>query len=156
MRYPQALPRVAGDEPKRWKVHLSQMWMQFRSKQQPPHPGVRATPIEPKELPDPTPTPPNHLREPLRPLKNSEARQGNEHVLENNKMKYLRLELKVCEGCGSLWLRRGKADGVYCTACFCKLANFPPTRQIHGGGRPRSRGPVTPRSLSRRCSGGVQ
>ena len=53
-------------------------------------------------------------------------------------MKYLRLELKVCEGCGTLWLRGELEPSVYCTACTTRLASFPPTRGKHGGGRPRT------------------
>jgi len=71
-------------------------------------------------------------------------------------MKYLRLELKVCEGCGALWLRKAVLGGVYCAPCSHYLVNFPAPRPKHAGGRPRSLGPVTARSLSRRCSGGVQ
>jgi hypothetical protein len=52
-------------------------------------------------------------------------------------MNYLRLDLKICEGCGVLWLRRTVADGVYCTTCTTRLASFPAVRAIHRGGRPR-------------------
>jgi hypothetical protein len=51
-------------------------------------------------------------------------------------MNYLRLEVKVCEGCGVLWLRR-TTDGVYCTTCFTRLASFPAATGSHAGGRPR-------------------
>lgn len=50
-------------------------------------------------------------------------------------MMYLRLELKVCEACGTLWLR-SKSDPVYCTPCSLRLVNFPERRK-HAGGRPR-------------------
>ncbi|MBB5057224.1 ribosomal protein S27E [Granulicella aggregans] len=36
-----------------------------------------------------------------------------------------RLYLKICEGCGVLWLRTGAADGVYCRGCATTLAEFP-------------------------------
>jgi hypothetical protein len=36
-----------------------------------------------------------------------------------------RLYLKICEGCGVLWLRAGAVDGVYCRACATRLAEFP-------------------------------
>jgi hypothetical protein len=71
-------------------------------------------------------------------------------------MKYLRLELKVCEGCGALFFRQVSIDGPYCPACAHHLAGFPPTRLKHAGGRPRHTGPVTRRSLQRRCNGGAQ
>ena len=40
-------------------------------------------------------------------------------------MNNLHMDLKVCEGCGALWIRAGMADGVYCRRCSSKLANFP-------------------------------
>lgn len=50
-------------------------------------------------------------------------------------MNYLRMDLKVCEGCGALWLRRETADGLYCRGCARRLAEFPAPRGKHGGGR---------------------
>lgn len=41
-------------------------------------------------------------------------------------MKTLKLFLKICEGCGVLWLRTGATDGVYCRGCSTTLAEFPP------------------------------
>ena len=52
-------------------------------------------------------------------------------------MKYLRVNLKVCEGCGGLWLRNDAAVDVYCRGCAERLAGFPSPRQKHAGGRPR-------------------
>ena len=40
-------------------------------------------------------------------------------------MNDLHMDLKVCEGCGALWIRAGVADGVYCRGCSSKLADFP-------------------------------
>jgi hypothetical protein len=40
-------------------------------------------------------------------------------------MNDLRMELKVCEGCGALWVRPARAPGVYCRGCTGKLAEFP-------------------------------
>lgn len=40
-------------------------------------------------------------------------------------MNDLRMYLKICEGCGVLWLRTGAVDGVYCRSCSTKLAEFP-------------------------------
>ena len=40
-------------------------------------------------------------------------------------MNCLRMDLKVCEGCGALWLRVYGTDGVYCRGCVKKLAEFP-------------------------------
>lgn len=50
-------------------------------------------------------------------------------------MNYLSLDLKVCEGCGALWLRSGPTDGVYCRGCAHHLARFPQPRPRHAGGR---------------------
>ena len=44
-------------------------------------------------------------------------------------MNHLRLELKVCEGCGALWLRAETASGVHCTRCIRTLREFPPVRK---------------------------
>ena len=41
----------------------------------------------------------------------------------------LRLELKVCESCGVLWLRKCAGDGVYCVGCKRRLADFPAPRR---------------------------
>ena len=43
-------------------------------------------------------------------------------------MNYLRMDLKVCEGCGALWLRMSVTKDVYCRSCAAKLAEFPAPR----------------------------
>ncbi len=40
-------------------------------------------------------------------------------------MNDLHMELKVCEGCGALWLRAKNTSGVYCRRCTGALAEFP-------------------------------
>jgi len=41
-------------------------------------------------------------------------------------MKEFRVELKVCEGCGGLWLRaREVGASAYCASCMQWLAEFP-------------------------------
>ncbi len=52
-------------------------------------------------------------------------------------MHYLPKELKVCEGCGALWVRTNAADGVYCHSCSARLKEFPAPRGRHAGGRKR-------------------
>jgi hypothetical protein len=42
-------------------------------------------------------------------------------------MNSLRVELKVCEVCGALWLRAA-GQGVYCRGCAVRLAEFPASR----------------------------
>ncbi len=40
-------------------------------------------------------------------------------------MRFEALQLKVCEGCGSLWFRSRVAATVYCYTCAVKLSVFP-------------------------------
>lgn len=58
-------------------------------------------------------------------------------------MMYLRIFLKVCEGCGSLWFRTQDNPEVYCPVCAPRLAAIPPSA--------RSRRSVR-RGLKRRCT----
>jgi hypothetical protein len=39
-------------------------------------------------------------------------------------MMYLCVQLKVCEGCGSLWFQ-AEQGGVYCERCVRRLKDFP-------------------------------
>ena len=66
-------------------------------------------------------------------------------------MNHLRLELKVCEGCGTLWVRADRASGVYCATCVRRLAEFPTVRSR----RLRARTRVS-RALSAGCAGGAR
>jgi len=45
--------------------------------------------------------------------------------------KDVRVELKYCEHCGSLWLREGGA-GVYCERCQPKVADLPMAKKKAG------------------------
>lgn len=49
-------------------------------------------------------------------------------------MKQVRVDLKVCEGCGALWLRAPQA-GVYCRRCALLLSDFPAPRGKSRRGR---------------------
>jgi hypothetical protein len=51
-------------------------------------------------------------------------------------MKYFCVELKVCEGCGGLWLR-AQNHGVYCRPCALRLSDFPAPRERSRAGRKR-------------------
>jgi hypothetical protein len=46
----------------------------------------------------------------------------------------LRVQLKVCEGCGCLWYRPQTEGSVYCRDCKTKLRDFPPpeSRKLRG------------------------
>lgn len=51
-------------------------------------------------------------------------------------MNDLRMNLKVCEGCGALWLRAEQTTGAYCRRCAERLAQFPaPIRKKKRGKR---------------------
>lgn len=67
-------------------------------------------------------------------------------------MTYLRMQLKVCEGCGNLWLRAGKEVGVYCPRCVRRLADFPPPRHR----RRRARHADNPPAAEPLATGGVR
>src|SRR5271154_3817459 len=61
------------------------------------------------------------------------------YALKGTEVNDLRIDLKVCEGCGVLWLRRVMVEGVYCRGCAGRLAEFPAPRAKHAGGRQRRR-----------------
>jgi hypothetical protein len=51
-------------------------------------------------------------------------------------MPYVSLNLKVCEGCGVLWLRRSEDRQPYCLSCKEMLRNFP-AKKARPAARPR-------------------
>ena len=52
-------------------------------------------------------------------------------------MKYQRVTLKVCEGCGTLWFRGQASVGVYCAPCTDVLQHFPDPKTRRRPGRPK-------------------
>jgi hypothetical protein len=46
------------------------------------------------------------------------------------------VQLKVCEGCGSLWYRAQGLESVYCRSCEHKLRDFPSPESRKRRGRP--------------------
>ncbi len=54
-------------------------------------------------------------------------------------MTYLSVTLKVCEGCGTLWLRSQAGVTVYCARCADKLQYFPDPKTRRRPGRPPRR-----------------
>jgi hypothetical protein len=40
-------------------------------------------------------------------------------------MLYLKVHLKVCEGCGGLWFRTEDRGDVYCSSCAGRLKGYP-------------------------------
>jgi hypothetical protein len=80
-------------------------------------------------------------------------------------MNNLRVYLKICEGCGSLWLRTGEGAGVYCRGCSVRLADFPAPHagkcrntRVRGCGRPAvgRRSTTAPDVGVRLCRNGVR
>jgi hypothetical protein len=55
----------------------------------------------------------------------------------------LRVQLKVCEGCGCLWYRSQNQRRVYCNGCDTRLKQFPPVQSR------RRPGPKTAITLAR-------
>jgi hypothetical protein len=50
-------------------------------------------------------------------------------------MKQMKVQLKVCEGCGALWVRT-LVCGVYCRRCAVLLSDFPNPKSRKRRGRP--------------------
>ena len=48
----------------------------------------------------------------------------------------VRVQLKVCEGCGCLWYRAQLHESVYCKECETKLRAFPTPESRKRRGRP--------------------
>ena len=48
----------------------------------------------------------------------------------------VRVQLKVCEGCGCLWYRAQTQGSVYCNSCEEKLKDFPTPESRKRRGRP--------------------
>lgn len=52
-------------------------------------------------------------------------------------MMYQRVNLKVCEGCGTLWFRKQMGTEVYCGPCVDILQHFPDPKTRRRPGRPK-------------------
>jgi len=50
--------------------------------------------------------------------------------VEANLCKLVAVELKYCERCGELWLRRVGVEEVYCASCVPELMDFPVARKL--------------------------
>ena len=51
----------------------------------------------------------------------------------------VRVQLKICEGCGCLWYRAQTHESVYCRECWKKLKDYPPPESRKLPGRPQTR-----------------
>jgi len=67
----------------------------------------------------------------------------------------LRVQLKVCEGCGCLWYRTQDQDSVYCAGCVTKLREFPSPESRKRRGRPSRKPPVAIWAVAE-ATGGAQ
>jgi hypothetical protein len=67
----------------------------------------------------------------------------------------LRVQLKVCEGCGCLWYRTQNLGTVYCRSCETKLLDFPAPESRKRRGRPL-RKPVLSVWAVAEAAGGVR
>ena len=54
----------------------------------------------------------------------------------------VRVQLKVCEGCGCLWYRGQTQRSVYCRECQTKLRPFPSPESRKRRGRPSNKRPA--------------
>jgi len=52
----------------------------------------------------------------------------------------VRVQLKICEGCGCLWFRPQVESSVYCRECVEKLRDFPSPETRKKRGRPARKG----------------
>jgi uncharacterized Zn finger protein (UPF0148 family) len=50
-----------------------------------------------------------------------------------------RVQLKICEGCGSLFFRAQNKGNIYCRVCEVKLREFPTPESRKRRGRPSSK-----------------
>jgi len=48
----------------------------------------------------------------------------------------VRVQLKICEGCGCLWYRAQTQGSIYCRECEVKLKDFPMPLSRKRPGRP--------------------
>jgi uncharacterized paraquat-inducible protein A len=48
----------------------------------------------------------------------------------------VRVQLKICEGCGCLWYRPQTIESAYCKPCETKLKDFPTPESRKRRGRP--------------------
>jgi hypothetical protein len=67
----------------------------------------------------------------------------------------LRVQLKICEGCGCLWYRAQTQGSVYCNGCEAKLKDFPSPESRKRRGRPIGK-PLTKVWAVAEAAGGAQ
>jgi len=65
----------------------------------------------------------------------------------------MRVQLKVCEGCGCLWYRAQNQESVYCKSCETKLENFPSPESRKRRGRPGRKQPLRGWAVAEQAGG---
>lgn len=68
----------------------------------------------------------------------------------------LHVQLKICEGCGSLWYRTLGHRSVYCKGCETRLREFPLPETRKRRGRPSAAGSILRLIAVAEATGGVQ
>ena len=66
----------------------------------------------------------------------------------------VRVQLKVCEGCGCLWYRAQTQESVYCKECETKLRPFPVPESRKRRGRPPQKELAKVWAVARAVGGG--
>jgi Zn-finger nucleic acid-binding protein len=72
---------------------------------------------------------------------------SGEAIMEKSSRTWDEVELKYCERCGGLWLRRKGSERVYCVTCVPKVADLP---------EPRRRAPRLPQAPKNDIKGGLE
>jgi len=67
----------------------------------------------------------------------------------------MRVQLKVCEGCGSLWFRIQNERSVYCRTCEEKLRDFPAPDTRKRRGRPGRKPTMSTWAVARQTGGAL-
>jgi hypothetical protein len=65
----------------------------------------------------------------------------------------VRVQLKVCEGCGCLWYRTQSQGTVYCRECESKLKEFPEPESRKRRGRPARKTHIELRAMAAAIGG---
>jgi Zn-finger nucleic acid-binding protein len=59
-----------------------------------------------------------------------DRRLSSEAIMESEDPEVVQLELKYCERCGALWLRRRGGLEVYCPPCDLEMLDLPAPRRL--------------------------
>lgn len=68
----------------------------------------------------------------------------------------VRVQLKICEGCGCLWYRAQTQESVYCKECETRLRSFPAPESRKRRGRPSHKPIARIWAVAAKVTGGAQ